>query len=738
MARFLLPRLHLNSINQMDNAQDIEDALDSLPETYEQTYDEALQRIKDSEPFRSKRAFQIFSWLSFAFEPLSVEAMRHALAISPNRKQYLARALPDPEDMLSVCSGLVIIDDELMTVRLVHYTIQEYFREKSGVLFPRGEQQIALDCLRYLSYSDFVNPCANDDQLSQRKQQYHLLPYAAKYWSRHVHRSLAQTDLLQDIVAHLYNPTRFTAEQIWQRERTDCYAGIWQMTPFRDPSRGSLRRDSPLHTACAHDLHHVVKHLLVHDRQELEAFNSFGETPLHRAADTGSAHALQELLSSGADVSKPLQRPVARLYQPAAIHLAANGGHAACVRALGADGTLDIDTRCGGSRYTPLHLASATNTEAVEELLKRGANSQSWAPGSPHYIERGPFTPLHFVILWMMGVDIVRRAELLIESGCDINIPTGLGNTPLHLAVAREKRLTRFFLSKGADLHAQNKAGQTPLKLACDRARVDWLVDDELTAIVQPISGVTPLHVAIWKGDLQQALFLVREGASITAVDGFHKSSIEYTISAGNVEVLQEMLKMADASSIAPVVGGRVFDNLAWASADYEPRESQEWVALVTILRLLVPLRQLHNNDFSFVQARTKIGGYNKTLLIHAAEMGHLHMAEFLLDFGADVNAKDVFGSTAGSYARENVSMLRLLLRRGFDLNMKHGSGRTLPEIVNDQGTSASRAFIAQCVVKVRDVDEVGEALYSFSESSVSSSTTAKVHDQERTQHSQH
>ena len=35
--------------------------------------------------------------------------------------------LPEIEDMVSVCAGLVTIDEESNIIRLVHYTTQEYF-----------------------------------------------------------------------------------------------------------------------------------------------------------------------------------------------------------------------------------------------------------------------------------------------------------------------------------------------------------------------------------------------------------------------------------------------------------------------------------------------------------------------------------------------------------------------------------------------------------------------------------
>jgi hypothetical protein len=49
------------------------------------------------------------------------------LAVEPNEAELDLENIPDVEDLLSVCAGLVIIDQESAIIRLVHYTTQEYF-----------------------------------------------------------------------------------------------------------------------------------------------------------------------------------------------------------------------------------------------------------------------------------------------------------------------------------------------------------------------------------------------------------------------------------------------------------------------------------------------------------------------------------------------------------------------------------------------------------------------------------
>ena len=51
--------------------------------------------------------------------------------------------LPEIEDMVSVCAGLVTVDEESEIIRLVHYTTQEYFERTQKVLVSRTQRLIS-------------------------------------------------------------------------------------------------------------------------------------------------------------------------------------------------------------------------------------------------------------------------------------------------------------------------------------------------------------------------------------------------------------------------------------------------------------------------------------------------------------------------------------------------------------------------------------------------------------------
>ena len=73
------------------------------------------------------------------------------------------------EDMVSVCAGLVTVDEESKIIRLVHYTTQEYFERTQKDWFPNAESDITIICITYLSFHVFENGyCQTSDELENR------------------------------------------------------------------------------------------------------------------------------------------------------------------------------------------------------------------------------------------------------------------------------------------------------------------------------------------------------------------------------------------------------------------------------------------------------------------------------------------------------------------------------------------------------------------------------------------
>ena len=81
-----------------------------------------MDRIEGQIADQEELAKQVLSWITCAKRPLTTSELRHALAVEVGKPELDEDNLPDIEDMVSVCAGLVTIDKETSVIRLVHYT----------------------------------------------------------------------------------------------------------------------------------------------------------------------------------------------------------------------------------------------------------------------------------------------------------------------------------------------------------------------------------------------------------------------------------------------------------------------------------------------------------------------------------------------------------------------------------------------------------------------------------------
>ena len=125
-------------------------ALERLPAELDASYDNAVTRIKKQPGPHYTRAMQVLSWISFTLRPLTVIKLCHALAVEPDSRELEKSSLPALTRLMSVCAGLVTVDRQKQTIRLVHETTQIYFDKNRLKLFPRAQQDISKTCLTYL------------------------------------------------------------------------------------------------------------------------------------------------------------------------------------------------------------------------------------------------------------------------------------------------------------------------------------------------------------------------------------------------------------------------------------------------------------------------------------------------------------------------------------------------------------------------------------------------------------
>ncbi|KAH8648264.1 hypothetical protein BGZ60DRAFT_390514 [Tricladium varicosporioides] len=202
---FLLAQLHMDSLATKLTPGEISEALSDLPAELYDTYDNALRRIEDQGPSASKLANRILMWISYAGRPLRVTEMQHALAIRPDTEVLDLSFMPEEDDLTSLCAGLVLIDHK-RTLRLVHYSMQEYFESIRDTRFPSAQVIITRACLAYISH-DIFNACLlqSGAEIESRLRQYPFARYASPYWLTHA-RASPEEHLIDAILHFVKNP----------------------------------------------------------------------------------------------------------------------------------------------------------------------------------------------------------------------------------------------------------------------------------------------------------------------------------------------------------------------------------------------------------------------------------------------------------------------------------------------------------------------------------------------------
>jgi len=104
--RFRWAVCQLDALTKCLNLRKLREAMADLPNTLDGTYDRILCAI-DKE--YSHDAFRILQWLVYSARPLRIEEVVDVIAVDINDDPRfdLDRRLPDPRDILTICSSLV-------------------------------------------------------------------------------------------------------------------------------------------------------------------------------------------------------------------------------------------------------------------------------------------------------------------------------------------------------------------------------------------------------------------------------------------------------------------------------------------------------------------------------------------------------------------------------------------------------------------------------------------------------
>jgi ankyrin repeat protein len=362
--------------------------------------------------------------------------------------------------------------------------------------------------------------------------------------------------------------------------------------------------DNLIAAACCGDVA-LVRRILQADPTQVHARDThIGTTPLHCAAHRGFLEIVRALLDAGADI---MSRESCCDTIP--LHWAAEGGHLDVARLLVDQGSgvdaLDSWHNLGPIGWaTAVQHAHARNTaryEVAEFLLNHGARLDIFSAivwkdldtvrrmiaSDPAVLSQqlgvvdNRQQPLHFAVI----NNLPDMAQLLLETGADINAKTAWGLTPLCLAaMMKHDQIVDLLRARQADVDLSaalvlgqfkraeellvadpNQVGPAgPYHLLAHFTAQQGLA--AATAVLlsngadpdvfaehffherEIVCSLSPLHVTAWRGHADVARILVDHGANLQSKDDRFESTPFVWAKWHYQEAVAALLKEAEKS----------------------------------------------------------------------------------------------------------------------------------------------------------------------------------------------
>jgi ankyrin repeat protein/DNA replication protein DnaC len=419
---FLWVALQIESLCAEKTDEAIRQALADLPKDLSETFSRILRKSEGlGKPYQRR----ILELVTVAHRPLTTEELREALSVVPGDTTFNpARLLNELYSTLTCCGSLITVDEEELTVRLVHHSVKQFLlsgsEDSNGLEFTANiaHRKMTEIIVTYLNYGIFdtklsamvvpqiatasapsriisstLDSSCNTRSLAlkllhSRKQpnfdigkvlagaskhfkprsvdEFHFYSYAKSYCLYHAWYNLEQEPVVCNLLVKL------STREVVDTSAVDEYG------------RALLSR------AAERGHESIVKLLLDSGKVDTDSKDEFGQTPLSWAAARGHEAVVKLLLDS-----TKVDTDSKDGFGQTPLSWAALQGHEAVVELLLDSGKVDADLKDESSQ-TPLSRAARNGHEAVVKLLlDSGVNTKdlkdkssqtplSWAARNGH------------------------------------------------------------------------------------------------------------------------------------------------------------------------------------------------------------------------------------------------------------------------------------------------------------------------------------------------------------------
>ena len=287
--RFLLVSLNVDAILQASTIHRRRERLNKITDGLGlgDAYDTTIERIKAQDGDKPKLGLEALMWVSHAERPLTAGELCHALAIELGSKDFNDANTPSISTLVGCCQGLITVNKEGSTVRLVHFTLEEYLSANPDI-FSRPHSKIAEICLTYLN-SERVKAIPADRSTDTGGPPF--LEYCSMYWGVHAKRDLS-------------DPARSLSLELFRGydghiSRKFLLVGHLGLNTWRFKDLATSSRFKGLHCASFFGIAGVVAALIEMKCHDINEGDFQGYTPLAWAARNGHEEAVKVLLKRG-------------------------------------------------------------------------------------------------------------------------------------------------------------------------------------------------------------------------------------------------------------------------------------------------------------------------------------------------------------------------------------------------------------------------------------------------------
>ncbi|KAI1426617.1 ankyrin repeat-containing domain protein [Xylaria sp. FL1777] len=654
---FLLAKLHLESLVGKRSIKAVRTALKKLPSgsnALYQAYKEAMKRIESQVSDQIELANQVLLWIACAKRPLTTLELQHALAVEVGKTEIDPDNFPQVEDMVSVCAGLVTVDEESSIIRLVHHTTQEYFEQTQEQWFPNADANIALVCITYLSFNIFdAGFCQTDFEFEESLLSNSFYDYAAHNWGHHARGvPIEVNDSIMDFLQNEPKLSRCSQTMMAAKDyncsnrsqnvprqitgmHLAAYFGLQDilvalLSLGNEPDIKDTHGRTPLSYAAARGHEAVVTLLLANHAVNPDSKDSIrGWTPLWYAVVGIQVTVVKRLLED-----KAVDPNSVSIYGKTPLLWAAERGHDAIVKLLVENDRVHLDAIDFEYGCTPLSWAAVNGHDAVIKLLLNKADV------NPDHkdIEYGR-TPLSWAA--ERGHRAVVEA-LLTRNEVDVDSKSKYGRTPLWFSKERgHEEIVELLLANNAvDPGLEySEYGQIPLWYAAEigqEAIVKLLLENGVDPNSKSQFGRTPLSYAAEKG--HEAIVRLLLGNDKVGPDlkdcEYGRTPLSWAAANGHESVVKLLLQ---EDKVDPDSKSKYGTPLSWAA-----RFGRE-----AVVRLLLAKDDVDPDSKCDRQ---------RTPLSYAAEKGHEAIVKLLLERGeVKPGSRDSkYGRTPLLWARVN------------------------------------------------------------------------------------